>query len=380
MDSVNILLGLTGSVATTLAPKIIKRLQEIGSVSVVMTERAKPFLDDRFHLDAACNGVNIFSENDEWTWTKDRVSSGKWKKDDPVLHIELRKKADVLVVAPLSANTLAKMANGICDNLLTSIVRAWDFTKPIVVAPAMNTAMWEHPITEQHLKQLGEWLDGLLKRNFCVVEPVEKCLACGDVGKGALANIDDIAQAVKDSLRWYFPLDPSHCSGIPTNHPGGFGFARKLSRHTGVDLYTWHGEPVSAMEGGTIVNIEPFTGPSDGSPWWNNTNAVLIEGRSGVICYGEIAPRAGRKSGQKVKRGDMIGQVLQVVKDGKERPDIVGHSKAMLHVELYKHGRHDASTSWKLDAPQHDYMLDPTPLLIDSLGAPKERLVQESYK
>lgn len=61
---------------------------------------------------------------------------------DPVLHIELRRWADVLVLAPLSANTMAKVAHGLCDNLLTSVVRAWDYAKPMIVAPAMNTYMW----------------------------------------------------------------------------------------------------------------------------------------------------------------------------------------------------------------------------------------------
>ena len=66
------------------------------------------------------------------------------------MHIELRRYCDLLLIAPLSANTMGKIANGLCDNLLTSLVRAWDFKKPkpVIVAPAMNTMMYEHPLTQ----------------------------------------------------------------------------------------------------------------------------------------------------------------------------------------------------------------------------------------
>ena len=66
-----------------------------------------------------------------------------------MLHIELRKLSSMMIVAPLSANTMAKFANGLCDNLLSCVFRAWDFeTKPVIVAPSMNTFMYEHPITD----------------------------------------------------------------------------------------------------------------------------------------------------------------------------------------------------------------------------------------
>jgi phosphopantothenoylcysteine decarboxylase len=74
-----------------------------------------------------------------------------------VLHIELRKWAEVFVVAPLDANSLAKISVGISDNLLTTVARAWDFKKPMVVCAAMNTAMWDHPVTAKGLAILKEW-------------------------------------------------------------------------------------------------------------------------------------------------------------------------------------------------------------------------------
>lgn len=76
-----------------------------------------------------------------------------WEKlGDEVLHVELRRWADAYLIAPLSANTLGKLANGLCDNMVTCTARAWDpANKPLVVAPAMNTFMWDHPLTSRHI-------------------------------------------------------------------------------------------------------------------------------------------------------------------------------------------------------------------------------------
>lgn len=112
---------------------------------------------------------------------------------DPVLHIELRRWADALVLAPLSANSLAKCAHGLADNLVTCVFRAWDFSSPVLVAPAMNTFMWESPFTE---KQLGV----LRELGARVVPTVVKELACGDVGDGAMAEYTTIASAVVEAL------------------------------------------------------------------------------------------------------------------------------------------------------------------------------------
>ena len=111
------------------------------------------------------------------------------------MHIELRKVAKLLVVAPLSANTMAKFANGMCDNLLTCVFRAWDFRGPqaagsVIVAPAMNTFMYEHPLTEVQERTLRD----ILQVN--VLETVEKRLMCGDLGRGAMASLATIMNAI----------------------------------------------------------------------------------------------------------------------------------------------------------------------------------------
>ena len=132
-----------------------------------------------------------------------------WNKvGDPVLHIELRDWADALVIAPLSAHTLAKLANGLCDDTLSCVVRAWDFGhglrpgKPLILAPAMNTAMWQHPLTLPQLKTIQQFWNngggggGDAPSGVIVVQPQVKTLACGELGIGALASVEEIVASV----------------------------------------------------------------------------------------------------------------------------------------------------------------------------------------
>lgn len=121
--------------------------------------------------DAVHPNVTVYTDEAEWLMWQ--------KRDDPVLHIELGKWADILVIAPLDANTLAKMASGICDNLLLCKTRAWDMTKPLFFCPAMNTRMWEHPITGEHIERLKSW-------GHIEIPCIAKKLMCGDIGLGAM--------------------------------------------------------------------------------------------------------------------------------------------------------------------------------------------------
>jgi phosphopantothenoylcysteine decarboxylase len=188
----NIVLGLTGSVATIVAPKLIAALSELGTVYPVATKCGLRFLDRAPHP-IPCQ---IYKDEDEWD---------AWDKiGDPVLHIELRNKADVFVIAPLTANTLSKMANGISNNLLTCIFRALKRPANIVVAPAMNTEMWNDQTTHNHLNELDRRYNPVVgPPQFRVVPPVMKTLACGDTGIGAMAEIEDIVKAVKEVvMQW----------------------------------------------------------------------------------------------------------------------------------------------------------------------------------
>lgn len=145
-------------------------------------------------------------------------------------------------------------------------------------------------------------------------------------------------------------------SNFPALPPyeGQFGALRKHDIHTGVDLYCEVGSKVFAMEAGTVVAVENFTGIFADSPWWNDTKAVLVEGESGVILYGEINPTV--QVGDYVFAGDLVGTVIQVLKKDKGKP------LAMLHLECYTAGTRE-SVLWKLGEAKPENLLDPTYLL-----------------
>jgi len=197
----NLLLGVTGSVAAILTPTIYRQLRQAGySVKVVATQASLYFFDpvELDGLDGRRNPAVVILDEDEWPG---RNSGQRWQRGEPVLHIDLRRWADLLLIAPLDANTLAKLANGLSDNCLTCVWRAWDPARPVVLAPAMNTLMWDHPMTRRHLRQIAE---DFPQGNLRIVSPQSKQLACGDVGVGALAAPDDIVAAVQAFL----PAEP----------------------------------------------------------------------------------------------------------------------------------------------------------------------------
>lgn len=204
----NILLGATGSVAAVRVPTLYDALTGAGhAVRVVATSAATYFFDPA-PLRAA--GALLLDEDER----PGRGAGERYQRGDSVLHIELRKWADIFAVAPLDANTLAKLAVGMCDNCLTCVWRAWDTARPVVLAPAMNTLMWQHPFTRRHLRtiaadagaghipaHLGD--DALIQQindrspTLRVVSPVSKLLACGDVGTGAMGEVADVVNAIQ---------------------------------------------------------------------------------------------------------------------------------------------------------------------------------------
>ncbi|OQR75431.1 phosphopantothenoylcysteine decarboxylase-like [Tropilaelaps mercedesae] len=182
---IHILLGLTGSVASLKAPELAQQLQDIEipghavKIQIVTTEHAK-------HFYTLPEQLKAYDDQTEWSSWQNR--------SDPVLHIELRRWADIFLIAPLDANTMAKMCHGICDNLLTCVVRAWDMDRPLLFAPAMNTFMYEHPLTA---KQISE----LKRLQYIEIPTVSKKLVCGDVGLGAMAELSTIVLTMKAQIR-----------------------------------------------------------------------------------------------------------------------------------------------------------------------------------
>lgn len=183
-----VLLGFSGSVATIKARELCAAVAAHADVRVIFTQAALHFVSAADLDDIRRLVQHVHTDADEWP--------AEWRRGDAVLHIELRKWVDVFVIAPLSANSLSKLANGACDNLLLCVARAWEYgdrARTLLVAPAMNTAMWSHPATRTHLDAIAQW--GVL-----VVPPVSKLLACGDLGVGAMAGVDTIDAAIRSAL------------------------------------------------------------------------------------------------------------------------------------------------------------------------------------
>ncbi|KAE8146642.1 flavo protein [Aspergillus avenaceus] len=211
---IHLLIAATGSVATIKLPLIISHFKDYPNVSirVILTKPAAEFLRNQASEQPAVESLQnipnveaIYYDEDEWR--------EPWTRGSEILHIALRRWAHLFLIAPLSANSLAKVVHGMADNLVTSVVRAWDTTglidgmeKRILVAPAMNTAMWVHPITAQQIRVIEEdWgvkeVDGKEQGWFEVLRPIEKSLACGDVGSGGMMEWKKIAEVVERRLK-----------------------------------------------------------------------------------------------------------------------------------------------------------------------------------
>ncbi|KAI0184468.1 flavoprotein [Xylaria flabelliformis] len=281
----HLLLACSGSVATIKLPNIIQALSKYPSsqlsIRVVLTPSASRFLAGQSKEQPTVSGIsnlpNVDAVEGRHTHHLQYIDADEWKvpwvRGAGILHIELRRWADMLVIAPLSANTLAKIVGGFSDSLLTSVVRAWDpwgeldtnsapaattstagqtdtttqgatvismtpdgtdgitrnrrlKKRCILVAPAMNTAMWRHPITAKQLRVLEEewgiqktaaptqpddgFAPGASQENgaskdegdgwFEVLRPQSKVLACGDAGDGAMLEWSQIVTVIEERL------------------------------------------------------------------------------------------------------------------------------------------------------------------------------------
>lgn len=161
----------------------------------------------------------------------------------------------------------------------------------------------------------------------------------------------------------YAHRDFNHETEIPLGtHPGAFGTVRRCHIHEGVDLYGQPGAPVYAMEAGVVVARQAFTGEAAGSPWWADTECLLVEGECGVLNYGEIQPLSALKPGVPVIAGQLIGHLVTVLRKDKGRP------RTMLHLERYVKGTCAPLAEWRLLRPQPGMLCDPTSLLVNAQG------------
>jgi phosphopantothenoylcysteine decarboxylase/phosphopantothenate--cysteine ligase len=177
-----ITLGVTGGVAAYKSAELVRRLQTEGhTVQVVMTRAAREFITPLTF--AALSGqeviTDLFAGGD----------SSEANLESAIEHIAVAQRTDLLLVAPATADTLAKFARGLADDFLSTLYLA--STAPVVLAPAMNVNMWQHPATQENLAALR-------KRGVRIVEPGEGYLACGMTGPGRLAAQEEILKAVRE--------------------------------------------------------------------------------------------------------------------------------------------------------------------------------------
>ena len=175
----NILIGITSSISAYKIYELIRLYKKNNfNVKVITTPNALNFVSPLV--------IETLSEN--------KIYCEQFKSRDDVEHISLANWADIFVIAPISANTISKLALGLADNLLSSVFCAYlGYKKPILLAPAMNTGMWENPIIQNHIETLKKY-------NCDFIEPQEGFLACGTEGKGRLAQIDFIYQKTLRNL------------------------------------------------------------------------------------------------------------------------------------------------------------------------------------
>lgn len=157
-----------------------------------------------------------------------------------------------------------------------------------------------------------------------------------------------------------FARMPAEHTGLPlAPHPGAFGVVRRHHVHEGIDLYAPEGTAVTAVERGRVVAVLPFTGPAAGLPWWLDTWAVLVEGPTGVVVYGEIQPAITVNA--EVEAGHLLGRIKRVLRHDKGRPT------CMLHLELHTAGSRSCP-EWLDELARPPELLDPTEYLLHAVA------------
>jgi phosphopantothenoylcysteine decarboxylase/phosphopantothenate--cysteine ligase len=242
-----VLLGVTGGIAAYKACILTRLLTQAGAtVQVVMTPSATRFVGtDTF---AALSGRPAYTE--------------LWQEPGSVLHIRLAREADLSVIAPATANVIAKLSAGIADDLITSTLL--EATCPLVVAPAMHSGMWEHPATQSNVRALQE-------RGTVVVGPARGSLAAGDEGVGRMAEPEDIMVALEEVASrgrdlagrrivvtagpTWEPIDPVRFVGNRSTGRMGFAVAREaFARGADVTLVVGPGT-VEPPDGPRVVRV-----------------------------------------------------------------------------------------------------------------------------
>ena len=264
MSKYRVGLGVSGGIAAYKAVEVMRLLQKSGcEVTVAMTRHATEFIQP-LTFKALNDGHVIVDDYDP-------------SNPDPIAHINFSQNIDQLLIVPATANIIAKFANGIADDFLTSTYLA--STAPVLIAPAMNTTMWEQPATQRNIEQLKA--DGVR-----FVEPVSGELACKTVGTGKLEDVENIvSQAIK-----LLSVPPAVAGGVlqgsRENHPVGEAPPPLLRKEGSRDF---KGEHLLITVGGTREAIDPvrfISNHSSGKMGYAVAEAAAARGAEVTVVAG----------------------------------------------------------------------------------------------
>ena len=309
-----VLLGVTGSIAAYKAVDLASKLVQAGArVDVVMTRCASEFVTPL-----------SFSSITHRPAVSDMFEA---PQDFEIEHIALAERANVVVIAPATANVIAKLAAGIADDMLTCTVLAT--RAPVILAPAMNVNMWENKITQENLARLRA-------RGFKMVEPVTGPLACGSEGKGRLADVEDILTVISQALRaktdlagrrvivsaggTQEPIDPVRFVGNRSSGKMGFALAEaardRAAEVTLITAPTALDDPI----GVAVVRVDTTLEMRDAIAKAASRADVLIM----AAAPADFRPAAVARN--KIKKESSAGMELQLVPN----PDIISEVKGDL--------------------------------------------------
>lgn len=249
LNKKNILLGVCGSIASYKSASLTRLLVKAGAnVKVIMTQEAKSFITPLT--------LSTLSKNPVLTEYYDHVT-GEWNS-----HVDLALWADLIIVAPATANSLAKFANGICDNLLTAVYLSSRCA--VYIAPAMDLDMWQHQSTQHNIRKLKSYNNTLIKPGFGE-------LASGIVGEGRMAEPEEIVAFLETELSkdrvlkgkkalvtagpTYEAIDPVRFIGNHSSGKMGFAIAEELSA-LGAQVTLVCGPTTESLKSNTIVRID----------------------------------------------------------------------------------------------------------------------------
>lgn len=305
-----VLIAVTSSIAAYKSVQLVSDLIKKGyDVEVMMSKNATQFIQPLT--------FSSLTKHKTYVDTFDRVTHYE------VEHISLAKKADVVLIAPASANVIAKVAHGICDDMLTTTFLASN--APKIIAPAMNTQMYENPITQDNLKRCQKY-------GMKIVEPESGRLACNDIGKGKLASIDLLIEAIEEAIvtkktlqgkKVLITAGPTREAIDPVRYisnysSGKMGYAlAKAARNRGAEVTLVSGPTTLPIPNG--IHFHSITTTKQ----MLEVCAACFETMDFIICSAAPADYAAQQSPQKIKKqGDTLTLTLY------KNPDVLAYMGA----------------------------------------------------